>query len=112
MKKNLKEFISYFNKGNFFEAHEVLEDLWRKTLGTDKDALQGLIQLAVACHHAKHKNEKGAFYEYSLARKKLTQHPPITLEINLKKLLSDAEIFFSHYKLHSDSSLFKIQTVK
>jgi uncharacterized protein len=43
--------IRLFNAAQFFEAHEVLEDVWREALGAERKFLQGLIQIAVAFHH-------------------------------------------------------------
>jgi predicted metal-dependent hydrolase len=43
--------IALFNEGHFFEAHEVLEDVWRAAPTEQKKFLQGLVQLAVAFHH-------------------------------------------------------------
>ncbi len=111
MEKNIEEFIAHFNQGDFFKAHEVLEELWQKTIGVNRDAIQGLIQLAVALHHAQHKNEKGAFYEHNLAKKKLENYPPLLFGINLQKLLSDAEIFFQQYPFQLQSPP-TIQTIK
>jgi predicted metal-dependent hydrolase len=52
--------IFFFNQGDFFEAHEALEDVWRDASGNDKKFLQGLIQLAVAFHHFGQGNSIGA----------------------------------------------------
>ena len=43
--------IALFNGARFFEAHEVLEDVWRSAPADEKRFLQGLVQLAVAFHH-------------------------------------------------------------
>jgi predicted metal-dependent hydrolase len=43
--------IDLFNHREFFEAHEILEDVWRATAAENKKCLQGLVQLAVAFHH-------------------------------------------------------------
>ena len=45
------EFISLFNRGKFFEAHEVLELLWRREKGGERDFYHGLIQIAAAFVH-------------------------------------------------------------
>jgi predicted metal-dependent hydrolase len=42
------DFFRCFNREEYFEAHEVLEDLWRKTYGPRRDFYQGLIQTAAA----------------------------------------------------------------
>ena len=54
--------VVLFNTGRFFDAHEVLEDVWR---GAPQDGplrrhLQGLVQLAVAFHHQLTGNLVGA----------------------------------------------------
>ena len=38
--------IAEFNAGNYFEAHEVWEDLWLELIGAEKSLVQGLIQIA------------------------------------------------------------------
>ncbi|PYX81223.1 MAG: hypothetical protein DMG70_20595 [Acidobacteria bacterium] len=52
--------IRLFNEGRFFEAHEILEDVWRPASSSEKQYLQGLIQLAVAFHHQSTGNSVGA----------------------------------------------------
>lgn len=54
--------VELFNHAHFFDAHEVLEDLWRPI---PPDAplrrhLQGMVQLAVAFHHESTGNYVGA----------------------------------------------------
>src|SRR5437016_9484500 len=49
--KNYREGIALFNQHSFFEAHEVLEDVWRAAPERERKFLQGLIQIAVALHH-------------------------------------------------------------
>jgi len=52
--------IALFNRGEFFEAHEVLEDVWRAAPAAERKFLQGLIQIAVALHHHSRGNSVGA----------------------------------------------------
>ena len=51
--------IGLFNQGHFFEAHEVLEDVWRAAPVNEKKFLQGIVQLAVAFHHYSTGNRVG-----------------------------------------------------
>ena len=54
--------LDLFNRAHFFDAHEVLEDVWR-SLPRDRPSrrhLQGMVQLAVAFHHASTGNYVGA----------------------------------------------------
>lgn len=53
--------LSLFNRREFFECHEVLEDLWRPLpMGPEKIFLQGLLQVAVGYHHLQNRNFTGA----------------------------------------------------
>ncbi len=52
--------IKLFNSGAYFEAHEVLEDVWRAAPVPEKKFLQGLIQVAVGLHHHSKGNVVGA----------------------------------------------------
>jgi hypothetical protein len=49
-----------FDAGLFFEVHEVLEPHWRRASGDTREALQGLIQIAVGYQHQVNGNAKGA----------------------------------------------------
>lgn len=40
-----------FDRGAFFEAHELWEEVWRELSGEERTAVQGLIQIAAALHH-------------------------------------------------------------
>jgi hypothetical protein len=44
----------------FFEVHEVLEAVWQRASGDTRQALQGLIQIAVAFYHLAAGNLRGA----------------------------------------------------
>jgi len=58
---SFEEAVRLFNQQQFFECHEVLEDLWRPLPpGADKTFLQGLIQIAVGFHHLQNQNYIGA----------------------------------------------------
>jgi predicted metal-dependent hydrolase len=40
-----------FNRGAFFQAHELWEDVWRVATGAERELTQGLIQIAAGLHH-------------------------------------------------------------
>lgn len=66
--------IVLFNRGDFFEAHEVWEELWMDTAGPDKRDIQGLIQAAVGLCHFCNGNVRGAVKLYHSARDYMTRH--------------------------------------
>ncbi|MGA8488784.1 MAG: DUF309 domain-containing protein [Terriglobales bacterium] len=51
--------IAAFNQAEFFDAHELLEDVWRAAPPENKKFLQGLIQVTVAFHHHSTGNRVG-----------------------------------------------------
>jgi hypothetical protein len=67
--------ISLFNRGAFFEAHEVLEDVWRPSIEPERKFLQGLIQVAVALHHHSKGNSAGATSLLQRAARNLQGYP-------------------------------------
>jgi predicted metal-dependent hydrolase len=60
--------IVLFNRGDFFEAHEVWESLWMDTAMPEKKFYQGLIQAAVALCHFCNGNGRGAIKLYRSSR--------------------------------------------
>lgn len=60
--------IRYFNQHDFFEAHEVWEDVWTESSGPERRFYQGLIQAAVALHHFRNGNVRGAVKLYRTGR--------------------------------------------
>jgi hypothetical protein len=83
--------IGHFNRREFFEAHEVWEEIWRATPGPEREVYQGLIQLAVACLHLTRGNVAGAEYEVVRAREHLASFMPSALGIDLAALLKQVE---------------------
>lgn len=73
----LIEGVQLFNHGRFFEAHEVLEGLWRETADASKDFYKGLIQAAVAFHHWSRGNLAGAQTLVRSASHYLKRYPPV-----------------------------------
>jgi len=79
--------IALFNRAEFFEAHEVLEDIWRAAPVEDKKFLQGLVQVAVAFHHYSTGNFVGMRSVMARAMANLTGHPQRLEGIKLEPLM-------------------------
>jgi uncharacterized protein len=69
------EGLALFNSTHFFEAHEVLEDVWRGAPEAERKFLQGLIQVAVALHHYSKGNQVGCRSLLERARRNLAAYP-------------------------------------
>jgi predicted metal-dependent hydrolase len=59
MDDRFQQGCAHFDNAEYFEAHEVWEDLWNEAHGARHAFLQGLIQVAVALHHAENENWAG-----------------------------------------------------
>lgn len=75
--------IDLFNAGEFYDAHEVLEDVWRAHRGPEKLFLQALIQVAVALHHHSTGNLVGARSLMKRAARNFSKYPNYYLDIQL-----------------------------
>lgn len=69
------QFFRLFNRREFFEAHEVLEDLWSVEVPPLKQYYKGLIQMAVAICHWERGNSSGARKLYRSASAYLAPYP-------------------------------------
>jgi len=83
--------IEHFNKCDFYEAHEVWEELWADTSGPSRRFFQGLIQVAVCLHHFGNGNIRGAKKLYVGCRGYLEDYRPKYLGLDLDKLLTQLE---------------------
>lgn len=64
-----------FDRADFYAAHDAWEDLWRESVGPERDFLQGLILFAVALHHFGNANLRGAHSRYRIACELLSSYP-------------------------------------
>jgi predicted metal-dependent hydrolase len=87
--------IAFFNACEFFEAHEVWEDLWKSYSGDLRLFYKGLIQAAVALHHFGNGNIRGARKVYGSSRGYLEQYRPTCVGLNVDKFLVDFDACFS-----------------
>ena len=56
--QTLREGIDLFNQERFWEAHELLEEIWHPATGVERDMIQGLILTAAALvHYQKNEND-------------------------------------------------------
>jgi predicted metal-dependent hydrolase len=65
--------VVLFNRGDFFEAHEVWESIWMEA-GPDKKFYQGLIQAAVALCHFCNGNGRGAVKLFKSSRDYMSRY--------------------------------------
>lgn len=94
--------IRLFNEEEFFECHDVLEELWSETQGGEKKFYQGLIQLSISLFHFGNENFGGAKKLYDSSRKYLDAYRPRYMGIDVEQLLLDHQTCFSELLSCSD----------
>ena len=88
------EGLRLFNEQDFFECHDVLEELWSDIVGDERKFYQGLIQVAVALFHFGNGNLGGARKLYHSSRGYLEQYPSPYMDLDLESLLRDLQACF------------------
>ena len=68
--------LEHFNAREFFEAHEVWEEVWLVEDEPEKTFLQGIIQIAAAFHHFRRGNSDGAETLLAAGIVKISRFPP------------------------------------
>lgn len=84
--------IEFFNECDFFEAHEVWEELWADFQGDSRKFYQGLIQVAVCLHHFCNGNIRGAKKLYNTSTAYLEPYRPNHADLDVDKLVGDLNI--------------------
>ncbi len=88
-KELLREAEQLWNAGRFYEAHEVLEEVW--SLSSDRkkrEAYQGVIRVAIALHHYSSGEKERSL---KVLKKALTQLKEGRLDLNLEEIASWTE---------------------
>lgn len=85
--------VDLFNREEFFEAHEVVEDLWNETTGAEKEFLKGFIQAAVALEHHRRGNPRGFGSVFGTAAGYLRKADSGAGGLDVTALLRDLEEF-------------------
>ncbi len=83
-----REFWELFNAEQFFQAHEVLETLWRRTSGAERDFYQGLIQIAAVFVHVQKGTPEGGRKLLKKASAKLQKYGPLCGGVKIEDLLA------------------------
>jgi len=75
--------IDHFNREEFFEAHEVWEDVWNDCEPETRRFYQALIQAAVSLYHGLRGNETGARRLFHSGRRYMQPYRPIYLGLHI-----------------------------
>ena len=73
---SLEAGLDLIRRGAYFEAHEVLEDVWRASAPDERDFYQGLVHVAVAWYQAGRDNRVGCERQLEKAARRLGPYAP------------------------------------
>lgn len=82
--------IAQFNRGDFFEQHETLEDLWRAEPRDVRRLYQGILQIGVAMYHITRRNHHGTVYMLTRGATYLRPFAPTCQSVDVEHLLHQA----------------------
>ena len=83
--------LDAFNRGDYFESHELLEDAWNEDEGAARDVYKAVLQVAVAYLQIERENYAGAVKMFLRARQWLSPMPDTCKGIDISQLRSDAQ---------------------
>ncbi len=92
-------------RGEFFEAHEAFEALWRRADPGERDFYQGLVHTVVAWLQEERRNEVGSRRQLEKARRRLTPYAPSHEGLDVGGLLQTLDLALSSFPILPDLHL-------
>jgi len=83
--------IEEFNRGEFYECHEYLEDAWREESRQVRYLYQGILQIGVGFYHQENGNWRGATGLLKSGVARLEEFEPESLGIDVARLVRESE---------------------
>ena len=88
---DVREGIAMYNRGEYYECHELLEDAWRAEHDDVRYLYQGILQIGVAFHHLGNNNWKGAVGLLTRGIEKVRRFRPECMGVDTERLVHEAE---------------------
>jgi predicted metal-dependent hydrolase len=83
--------IQEFNRGEFYECHEYLEEAWMQEPRPVRSLYQGILQVGVGFYHQQNGNWRGATGLLRNGTQRLKEFEPETLGIDVARLVRECE---------------------
>ena len=83
--------IEEFNRGEFFECHEYLEEAWMQEPGRVRFLYQGILQVGVGFYHQQNGNWRGATGVLRNGIERLREFEPEERGIDVARLVWESE---------------------
>ena len=90
--------LEEFNRGQYFEAHEYLENAWNEDESAGRDLYRAILQVAVAYYHILRGNYKGAAKVFLRVRQWIDPLPDICRGVEVGKLRAEARRAYEELK--------------
>ena len=94
--------LDLIRRGEYFAAHEELEDAWRAAELAERDFYQGLVHVAVAWYQAGRGNRVGCERQLEKAARRLGPYAPEHRCVNVAAVLGEID---AAARLVADGSL-------
>lgn len=83
--------IERFNAGDYYHAHDALEEAWMQDRGAGRELYRGLLQVGIAYYQIGRGNYRGAVKMLLRARQWLEPLPAVCRGVDVATLRADAE---------------------
>jgi len=83
--------IEEFNRGEFYECHEYLEEAWMREPKRVRFLYQGVLQVGVGFYHLQNGNWRGATGLLRNGIVRLKEFEPATLRLDVSRLIRECE---------------------
>jgi predicted metal-dependent hydrolase len=98
--------LALLQDGEYFECHEVLEELWREEPTSLRLFYQGILQVAVGCYHltVRH-NRRGGLNKLREGLAKLQQFPAVMGLLDVRDLREQVQALLERVQQMSDEEI-------
>ncbi len=102
--------LSLLSAGEYFECHEVLEELWREEQTSLRLFYQGILQVAVGCYHltVRH-NRHGGVNKLREGLAKLQQFPAVMGLLDVEDLRQQVQTLLERVQQMTDEEPTSLQ---
>ena len=83
--------LDLIRRGEYFAAHEELEDVWRAAPEEERDFYQGLVHVAVAWYQAGRDNRVGCERQLEKAARRLGPYAPGHCGVDVESILEQVD---------------------
>ena len=91
MEADYEKGLELLRAGEYFAAHEALEDAWRAAPAAERDFFQGLVHVAVAWYQAGRGRRIGCERQLEKAARRLAPYAPAHRGLDVGSLLAQVE---------------------